>query len=174
MRRLVLAVSTMAAAAVLSACSSSGGGSAASSPSSAPSAAASAAAAPAPAASTAAASAAGTVKVTQGALGTFLVDGGGHTLYLYTADQGTTSSCTGGCATAWPPLTTTGAPQAGAGVKASLLGTTTRPDGTHQITYNGHPLYTYAEDSGAGATTGQGEGGVWYVLNPAGTAITKS
>jgi predicted lipoprotein with Yx(FWY)xxD motif len=102
------------------------------------------------------------------ALGAYLVDSKGMTLYLYTKDTPNTSNCNGGCATAWPPLLTSGAPVAGAGVDASKLGTTTRADGTTQVTYNGWPLYYYAQDKAAGDTTGEGVGTVWYVITPDG------
>jgi predicted lipoprotein with Yx(FWY)xxD motif len=107
-------------------------------------------------------------------LGKILVDGQGRTLYLFEADEGTASTCDGACASAWPPLTTAGSPNAGSGVSASKLGTTTRGDGTSEVTYNGHPLYTYAGDSAPGQTSGQGSdafGAEWYVLSPAGTPI---
>ena len=101
-------------------------------------------------------------------LGSFLVDSTGMTLYLYTKDTPNTSVCYGGCATLWPPLLTNGAPTAGTGVTASMLGTTTRTDGTVQVTYNGWPLYYFAKDKVAGDITGEGVGSVWYVLTPAG------
>ena len=101
-------------------------------------------------------------------LGSFLVDSKVMTLYLYTKDTPGTSNCYGGCATAWPPLLTNGAPTAGDGVTASMLGTTTRTDGSVQVTYNGWPLYYYAPDKAAGDTTGEGKGSVWYVITPAG------
>ena len=101
-------------------------------------------------------------------LGSFLVDSAGMTLYIYTKDTPNTSACYGACATAWPPLMTNGAPTAGTGVTASMLGTTTRTDGTVQVTYNGWPLYYFAKDKVAGDTTGEGVGSVWYVMTPAG------
>jgi predicted lipoprotein with Yx(FWY)xxD motif len=109
-----------------------------------------------------------------GSLGTFLVDGKGRTLYLWDADHGSMSTCSGACAQAWPPLTTTDAPKAGGAVKASLLGTTKRTDGTSEVTYAGHPLYTFAGDSAAGQTNGQGSNGFgapWWVVTPAGKAL---
>jgi predicted lipoprotein with Yx(FWY)xxD motif len=102
------------------------------------------------------------------ALGSFLVDSKGMTLYLYTKDTPGTSNCYGGCATAWPPLLTNGAPTASDGVTASMLGSTTRTDGSVQVTYNGWPLYYYAPDKAAGDTTGEGKGTVWYVITPDG------
>ena len=80
-------------------------------------------------------------------LGTFLVDRDGHALYLFEADKTSKSTCTGACAKAWPPALTSGKPTAGSGVKASLIGTTKRPDGTMQVTYDGHPLYTFFNDT---------------------------
>jgi predicted lipoprotein with Yx(FWY)xxD motif len=107
-------------------------------------------------------------------LGKILVDAGGRTLYLFEADTGTTSTCDGACASAWPPLQTTGKPTAGPGVRAGELGTTKRTDGTTEVTYHGHPLYTYAGDGGPGQTNGQGIDGFgaeWYVLSSAGDKI---
>ena len=103
--------------------------------------------------------------------GGFLVDANGMTLYLFTKDTTSASTCSGGCATNWPPLTVTGQPVAGTGVDASLLGTTTRADGSIQVTYNGHPLYYYKNDHAAGDKTGQGVGGVWYVVAATGDAM---
>jgi predicted lipoprotein with Yx(FWY)xxD motif len=107
-------------------------------------------------------------------LGKILVDGQGRTLYLWEADKGTASMCNGACASAWPPLTTEGQPVAGSGVSASKLGTTKRGDGTTEVTYNGHPLYTFSGDGAPGETTGQGSdafGAEWDALSAAGTAI---
>jgi predicted lipoprotein with Yx(FWY)xxD motif len=101
-------------------------------------------------------------------LGSFLVDSNGMTLYIYTRDTPGKSNCYGGCATNWPPLLTNGSPTAGTGVTASMLGTTTRADGTLQVTYNGWPLYYFINDKAAGDTTGEGVQSVWYVMTPAG------
>jgi predicted lipoprotein with Yx(FWY)xxD motif len=110
-----------------------------------------------------------TVNVSQNAtLGSFLVDSKGMTLYLYTTDTPNTSNCYGPCATAWPPLLTNGAPIAGSGVTGSLLGTTTRTDGTTQVTYNSWPLYYFQTDKVAGDTSGENVQGVWFVITPAG------
>jgi predicted lipoprotein with Yx(FWY)xxD motif len=117
---------------------------------------------------------AATIAVATTKLGQILVDGKGLTLYLFVADTGTTSTCNSSCATVWPPVLTTGAPQAGTGATASLLGTTTRTDGSTEVTYAGHPLYYFVGDKAAGDTTGQGVnnfGGLWWVLSPAGAAI---
>jgi predicted lipoprotein with Yx(FWY)xxD motif len=110
-------------------------------------------------------------------LGKILVDSQGRTLYLFAKDSGTKSTCSGGCATAWPPLLASGKPTAAGGAKASLLGTTPRSNGRPQITYNGHPLYGYQGDGKAGDTNGQGINGFgapWYVLSPTGNEISKA
>jgi predicted lipoprotein with Yx(FWY)xxD motif len=129
---------------------------------------------------TAAASASSTAAATidlqsvSGIPGKFLVDGQGRALYLFEADKSTTSTCTGACAAAWPPVTASAMPMAGSGVSQSLLGTTKRADGTEQVTYNGHPLYYFAADTGAGMVKGQGSkefGAGWYVLNAKGSKI---
>jgi predicted lipoprotein with Yx(FWY)xxD motif len=110
-----------------------------------------------------------TINVSQNAtMGSFLVDSKGMTLYLYTTDTPNTSNCYGPCATAWPPLLTNGTPIVGTGVTASLLGTTTRTDGTTQVTYNGWPLYYFQTDKVPGDTTGENVQGVWFVITPAG------
>lgn len=108
--------------------------------------------------------------------GQILVDGSGRTLYLFRADTGTTSTCVGACAVAWPPDTTVGAPQQ-TGLTASLLGSSTRADKSVQVTYAGHPLYRFANDAKAGDVNGQGVtafGGTWYVVGPDGAAITTA
>ncbi|MGH2938075.1 MAG: COG4315 family predicted lipoprotein [Solirubrobacterales bacterium] len=104
-------------------------------------------------------------------LGSVLVDAEGRTVYDFTVDEGTMSNCYGGCAAAWPPVTTTGKPTAGAGAMASDLGTTKRKDGTLQVTYKGHPLYTYAADEAPGEVNGQEAEGTWFVLDPKGAEV---
>lgn len=119
-------------------------------------------------------SGAASVALANSSLGKILVDGKGRTLYLFEADKGTASACDGACASAWPPLTTAGQPIAGSGVSAAKLGTAERSDGTTGVTYNGHPLYTFAGDTTPGQATGQGSDGFgaeWYVLSAAGNAI---
>jgi predicted lipoprotein with Yx(FWY)xxD motif len=109
-------------------------------------------------------------------LGRILVDAKGRTLYDFPPDKGTTSVCYGACAALWPPVLTQGKPVAGAGVRASLLGTTKRKDGKLEVTYNGHPLYYWVGDHHPGQTTGQGLnqfGGPWWVLSPAGKEIHR-
>jgi predicted lipoprotein with Yx(FWY)xxD motif len=111
-------------------------------------------------------------------LGTILAAGPKHlTVYLFAADTGSTSTCSGACAQVWPPVTTTGAPKAAGEAVAADLGTTTRSEGAKQVTYKGHPLYWYVSDSKAGETTGQGVqsfGAAWWALSPSGSKITGS
>jgi len=106
--------------------------------------------------------------------GKILADGQGRALYLFTADKSSTSTCTGACAAAWPPVTASAMPMAGGGVSQSMLGTTKRADGTEQLTYNGHPLYYFSADTGSGMAKGQGLkafGSDWYVVNAKGSKI---
>jgi len=90
---------------------------------------------------------------------------------LYTKDTPNTSTCYDKCATAWAPLLTNGAPVVGDGADASKIGTTTRTDGSTQVTYNGWPLYYFAKDKQAGDTTGQSVGSVWFVVSATGDAL---
>ena len=116
----------------------------------------------------------GSVALASTKLGKVLVDGSGRTLYLFEADKGAMSKCDGACASAWPPLTTSGKPSVGAGVVAAKLGTAKRADGTTGVTYDGHPLYTYAGDGAPGQTTGEGltdYGAPWYALSAAGKTV---
>ena len=106
-------------------------------------------------------------------LGKILVDGDGRTLYGFTKDTKDTSSCSDKCEQAWPPLLQTDKPTVGDGVDASLLGTTTRKDGTIQVTYNGMPLYYFFKDQAPGDTNGQKVGDVWFVVTPDGKLIEK-
>jgi predicted lipoprotein with Yx(FWY)xxD motif len=115
-----------------------------------------------------------TVATARTPLGTILVDASGRTLYLWEADTGSRSTCSGDCAAGWPPLTASGRATAGSGAQASQLGTTKRDDGTMQVTYAGHPLYTFVGDRAAGDTTGQDSsafGADWYVVSPAGKTV---
>jgi predicted lipoprotein with Yx(FWY)xxD motif len=101
-------------------------------------------------------------------LGTaILVDSKGFTLYDFHKDKGTKSACYGACAKGWPPLMTSGTPQAMSGAEAAKLGTTKRSDGTMQVTYAGHPLYTFVEDTKPGEAKGNDVsafGAQWYAL----------
>jgi predicted lipoprotein with Yx(FWY)xxD motif len=119
---------------------------------------------------------AATVRVARNAkLGKILVDSRGRTLYLFKKDSGTKSACFGACATAWPPLRANGKPTAGSRVKASKLGTTKRSDGKPQVTYNGHPLYTFVMDTKPGQANGEGVnafGALWFAVSPAGKQVS--
>jgi predicted lipoprotein with Yx(FWY)xxD motif len=117
-----------------------------------------------------------TVSLRTTKLGPVLVSSRGHTLYLFAKDRNGRSACSGSCATFWPPLLSR-KPTAGAGVKSSLLGTTKRSNGSLQVTYNKHPLYTYALDKQAGQTNGEGSsafGARWYAVSARGTAVIKA
>lgn len=129
------------------------------------------------AATASAASGGSVVKVEKTKLGTIVATPKGRALYMWRADKARTSACYGQCATYWPPLLTSSArPRGGAGIQASLLGTTRRKDGKLQVTYAGHPLYTFAGDSAAGQANGEGSNGFgakWYVLAPSGAVIDR-
>jgi predicted lipoprotein with Yx(FWY)xxD motif len=115
------------------------------------------------------------IKVAMSGAGSFLTDGHGRTLYLFTRDTGNMSSCTGGCASVWPAVTGSTAAQVGTGASASLLGTASNAGG-QQITYNGHPLYYYAGDVNPGDTNGERLnefGGVWYEVSPSGVQVSQ-
>jgi predicted lipoprotein with Yx(FWY)xxD motif len=107
--------------------------------------------------------------------GTALVDGAGRALYLFEADRGSVSVCTGACAQVWPPLLAEGTlPGTSGPAQAALVGTSVRADGSRQVTYNGHPLYHFAGDTAPGETKGQdihNFGGGWYVVTPVGDKI---
>ncbi len=174
-RRYAVGALLVALAAPLAvACSSSSPSTTAAASSSA---AAPASSASSPAAGSSSAAAAGmTITTGSSSLGTMLTDGAGKTVYYWEHDTGTSSTCYGACAGTWPPVLTTGAPVAGSGIQASLLGTTTRTDGKVQVTYNGHPLYYFAGDSKPGDINGEESnsfGAKWYILNPAGKKIEK-
>ncbi len=116
-----------------------------------------------------------TVGLRSTSLGSVLTNSQGRTLYVLTADSAGKSTCTGACATAWPPLTVKSGqtPAAGSGVTATL-GTITRSDGTVQVTANGLPLYTFVRDAKARDVNGQGVnafGGTWYVVNASGAMV---
>src|SRR5204863_7581173 len=117
---------------------------------------------------------AATVGVASSGLGNILVDRRGRTLYLFARDSGAVSACTGACAVNWPPLRVRGAPLVGSGAKPSEVGRTARPEGISQLSYNGHPLYTFVNDTKPGDTNGEGIkafGGSWFALSPAGARV---
>jgi predicted lipoprotein with Yx(FWY)xxD motif len=117
------------------------------------------------------------VAVASSGLGRILVDGRGHTLYLFAKDKHGKSTCTGKCTAFWPPLLASGKPVGTAGAKTSLLATTRRADGRLQVTYNHHPVYTFVKDTRKGQTNGEevnAFGGEWYALSPAGAKVEKT
>lgn len=172
LRSAPAAISAALAAMALGACGG-GGATAANSPSyGAP---ASTGNQPTQAPPAASSSGAPTIRAATSFLGTILVDGQGRTLYLFKADSGTKSACSGACASAWPPLRVSGKQLVGSGVSGSEVGSTRRSDGSQQVTYNGHPLYTYVGDTKAGDVTGQGLtqfGAAWFALSPAGNQVS--
>ena len=108
------------------------------------------------------------------ALGKVLVDARGRTLYLFEKDKHGRSACYGACATYWPPLYSTTKPRPGTGVHASLLGLTKRTNGKRQVTYAGHPLYTFIADTKPGQTNGEGLsnfGATWDAIAASGRAV---
>jgi predicted lipoprotein with Yx(FWY)xxD motif len=159
-----LAVALLAAAA----CSSSASSSSSSTPASSGT--------PAAAGSSSSAAASGTVITTaKSSGGDFLTNSSGRAIYLFMADSKDKSACSGACASAWPPVT--GTPTASGSAQASELGTITRSDGTKQVTYDGHPLYYFAGDTGAGTDKGQGLDGFgakWWLVAPSGSSITTA
>jgi predicted lipoprotein with Yx(FWY)xxD motif len=111
------------------------------------------------------------------ALGTILVDGRGRTLYLFEKDRGGVSMCNSACTKYWPPLISHGAPRAGKGVHQSLLRLAVSNNGTRQVTYRGHPVYTFVGDQRTGQTAGEGLdnfGGEWYAVAPNGRKVERS
>jgi predicted lipoprotein with Yx(FWY)xxD motif len=116
-----------------------------------------------------------TLTIQRSPAGPILASGGGITLYDFGPDTPTHSAClNAGCLYQWPPLLVDGAVRIGQGVRGPLVGRVTRPDGSTQLTYGGHPLYSYIRDVKPGEVTGQAidqDGGPWYVLGPAGNEI---
>jgi predicted lipoprotein with Yx(FWY)xxD motif len=163
MRRLITPITFIAPASLAVLAAGCGGGS------SSGSSAAAYGAAPAAAKTT-------TIAARRTTLGTVLVDGKGRTLYLFEKDKPTTSACNGACATVWPPLASARTPLAGHGVLKRKLGSVKRNDGGSEVTYAGHPLYTFAGDAKAGDVRGQGLnqfGAAWYVLKPSGQKVDE-
>ena len=116
-----------------------------------------------------------TIGAAKTSLGRVLVDTRARTVYLFKGDIGTRSACSGACARSWPPLLAHGRPSSGSGANASLIGTVRRSDGTLQVTYNGHPLYRFAQDHKPGDVAGQGLtafGAQWFAVSGAGNQLT--
>jgi predicted lipoprotein with Yx(FWY)xxD motif len=110
---------------------------------------------------------------TSSTLGAYLTGQNGMTLYVLTNDTPDNSTCSGSCATTWPPLTVAaGATLTGPSSAMSAFGQAARSDGTVQVTYNHMPLYYYAGDSAAGDTNGQGKNNTWFVAPVSGSLTT--
>ena len=118
-----------------------------------------------------------TVSLRKTKLGMILVNSKGRTLYLFAKDRSGKSACTSRCAQYWPPLLSQGKPTAGPGIKASLVGQAKRTDGSMQVTYNKHPLYTFALDKQVGQVNGEASsnfGAKWYAVSATGAAVVKA
>jgi predicted lipoprotein with Yx(FWY)xxD motif len=113
------------------------------------------------------------VRVGQSSLGKILVSSSGLTFYMYTHDKRDVSFCTEACAGVWPPAIAAGTPTAAAGVSGAKLTTIKRSDHRTQLAYNGHPLYTFSEDTRKGQAGGEGFLGAWFMLSPAGRPVKK-
>lgn len=117
-----------------------------------------------------------TIKTQSTNLGTLLANAQGLTVYTFAADTSTASHCTGACAAAWPPVTVTGTPTAASGITGTLS-TITRAGGVKQVTWNGHPLYTFKVDTAPGQVNGNGVnafGAKWYAVTSSGTVPASS
>jgi predicted lipoprotein with Yx(FWY)xxD motif len=173
-RPISTAVGVVGVALLLAACGSSSSTTAAPAPANpAPAKAAPAKATPASSGSNASL----TIGTASGPAGTYLTGAGGRALYLWVADTGGKSVCSGACAKVWPPVISKGTPSVMDGASMSDLGTVARSDGTMQVTYKGHPLYYYISDKSAKMTTGQGSdsfGAKWWLVAPSGASITKA
>jgi predicted lipoprotein with Yx(FWY)xxD motif len=174
-KHLSIGLSAFALAALLSGCAGSGGTATSPTTAAAPTSAAGSASTSGPASSSAPAAAAADLKVADSKAGQIVVDGKGMSVYYYTKDvkDSGTSACTGGCLEAWPPVLAASDTPTVDGVTGTV-GTITTPDGKKQLTVNGMPVYYYAEDKAAGDITGQGVGGVWYLVAPSGEMITAA
>jgi predicted lipoprotein with Yx(FWY)xxD motif len=129
-----------------------------------------------PIASASAAAAPAKVSLRKTSLGMILVNGRGRTVYAFSRDAKNKDRCvtTAGCTSTWPMVTSHGKPMAGPGVKSSKLSTIKLSNGSHQVTYAGHPLYTYVGDSSSGETDYVGAnqfGGTWQAVNAAGGTV---
>ncbi|HLI61093.1 MAG TPA: hypothetical protein VKV21_15630 [Solirubrobacteraceae bacterium] len=165
-RRATTLVGALAGAALIAACgssSSSGAGSGSSGGSSSGS-----------GATSAASGGKATVMVGKvNGYGTVLVTGADRPIYILSSDPAGSSKCTGACAKIWKPLTVSGAPKAGTGVSASMLSSFKRSDGTEQVLYDNHALYTHAGSAASAAGTAS-DGGVWYLINAKGKAVKST
>ena len=115
----------------------------------------------------------GAIKTMSTSKGTVLTNAAGMTLYWFAKDTSTRSNCLIPCKTIWPPVTMTAADAAGTSLPHGFA-TITRPSGAVQLTYDGHPLYTYVGDKAAGQITGDGinaSGGLWWAMTPSGSEL---
>lgn len=109
-------------------------------------------------------------------VGRVLVDGAGHTLYVFSPDRHKVT-CTGACAGVWPPLVSSAKPAAGSGVTKKTLKTMAGPHHARVVTYHGWPLFTFSGDTKAGEANGEGLssfGGRWSAIAPSGKVVTTS
>jgi predicted lipoprotein with Yx(FWY)xxD motif len=174
-KHLRVGLSAVALAAVLSGCAGTGGTTTSPTTSAAPTSAAASPPTSATASTSAPAAATADLKVADSSAGQIVVDGKGMSVYYYTKDvkDSGTSACTGGCLDAWPPVLAAADAPTVDGVTGTV-GTIATPDGKKQLTINGMPVYYYAKDLAAGDITGQGVGGVWYLVAPSGEMITAA
>ena len=107
--------------------------------------------------------------------GAHLATPGGNSLYLYVEDGDGASACVDACSKNWPALLVgdDGVATVGEGLDQNLVATYTRPDGAVQVTYGGHPLYTFRRDTAEGTTRGQKLGDAFFLVSPRGEAITE-
>ena len=174
-KHLSIGLSAFALAALLSGCGGTSGTATSPTTAAAPTSAAGSSSTSGPASTSAPAAAAADLKVADSKAGQIVVDGKGMSVYYYTKDvkDSGTSTCTGGCLDAWPPVLATADTPTVDGVTGTV-GTIATPDGKKQLTINGMPVYLYAKDLAAGDVTGQGVGGVWYLVAPSGEMITAA
>jgi len=174
-KHLSIGLSAFALAALLSGCGGTSGTATSPTTAAAPTSAAGSSSTSGPASTSAPAAAAADLKVADSKAGQIVVDGKGMSVYYYTKDvkDSGTSTCTGGCLDAWPPVLATADTPTVDGVTGTV-GTIATPDGKKQLTVNGMPVYLYAKDLAAGDITGQGVGGVWYLVAPSGEMITAA
>jgi predicted lipoprotein with Yx(FWY)xxD motif len=117
------------------------------------------------------------VSASSTSLGKIVMDGQGRTLYLFAKDTGMKSTCSGACASYWPPFTAKSKPAAGSGVTASAITLVPRADGSKQVDLDGHPLYYFSGDQSAGQLNGQGVdafGAKWWAVTPSGSQVTAA
>ena len=174
-KHLSIGLSAFALAALLSGCGGTSGTTAYPTTAAAPTSAAGSSSTSGTASTSAPAAAAADLKVADSKSGQIVVDGKGMSVYYYTKDvkDSGTSACTGGCLDAWPPVLATADTPTVDGVTGTV-GTIATPDGKKQLTINGMPVYYYAKDLAPGDITGQGVGGVWYLVAPSGDMITAA